>query len=80
MAGGAVTTIAQGDHPGRIAIDGGYVYWTDQSDNFVGKTTVDGSTTVTLAVAQDKPALLHVDATSVYWVNDGAAVVRLTPK
>lgn len=89
IGGGATTTLLSGGLYQGIAVDVTSVYCTDTSNGTVMMVPIDGGTLTTLAMGQSSPAGLAVDATSVYWINEGscigapctgAAVMRLTPK
>ena len=63
-----------------VAVDSGYVYWTSEASpdggsalntGSVMKTPIGGGATKVLATGQAIPLDLKVDATNLYWVNQG---------
>jgi hypothetical protein len=85
LAGGSEDTLAATGGTG-IAIDETSVYFTDHaSPGSVNKVPLAGGPATVLASGQAVPAGIVVDATSVYWVNQGdgaggGSVMKLTPK
>ncbi|MEP7123052.1 MAG: hypothetical protein ABJE95_19145 [Byssovorax sp.] len=81
IAGGTITEVAGWSppgpkHPHGIAVDNTpaslhRVYWTDQGSNDVWQVDNDGKNVVQIAKGQAKPGAMDVDATSIYWVNEG---------
>jgi uncharacterized protein DUF5050 len=84
IVGGATVTLAMGlDEPTAIATMGGFVYYTDSGDGSVQKVAAGGSGKAALmASGVSQPVALTVDATSVYFVADGAGntVFKVTPR
>jgi hypothetical protein len=63
--------------PRGIATDQGFVYWTT-GDGSVQRAPKSGGAVETLAVEQESPGAIAVDATYAYWVNeDSGRVVRM---
>jgi hypothetical protein len=89
LAGGTAVTLAATGAM-EVAVDETYVYFTDSgSPGTVQKVAKTGGPAILLATDQAYPSGIAVDATSVYWVNAGDAVMRtlgmgsvmrLTPK
>ena len=85
LAGGSVTTLAAGQESVQtLAIDAGYIYWTNTGLTYlagsVNRVAKAGGAVTILATAQDDPAGLAVDATDVYWVNGGDKTVNRVAK
>jgi len=55
--GGSPVKIASGTQPSGLAVDGGYVFWSEQSNQKIMKTSVDGSTTVVLSTDSIAPGV-----------------------
>jgi hypothetical protein len=68
--GGTPVTLALGVSPGSIAVDATRVYFGDVDD--VLAVPLDGGAPVTLASRQQGPEGIVANATSLYWVNNGA--------
>jgi hypothetical protein len=77
--GGAPVTITTGLHaPSFLLVDGGWLYWTETvgpgagtTGGAVGRTKWDGTMASRLAVHQAFPLGVAVDATAIYWANQG---------
>jgi hypothetical protein len=64
--------IAQGHHPGIIAVDSSSVYWPDGSDTLgrIMKAPKAGGEPVVIASSQRRPWSVTVDAAYAYWVTN----------
>jgi hypothetical protein len=61
-----------------LAVDGGFVYWTDVGADTVNRAPQSGGLTEVLASAQNKPLRLAFDETFVYWSSNlGGAIMKL---
>jgi hypothetical protein len=81
--GGGTPLMVAEDHGGLtsgIAVDSSYVYWTSEASPDGGsplntgsimKTPIGGGASKVLATGQSIPLDLKVDATNLYWVNQG---------
>jgi hypothetical protein len=80
--GGAPLMVAEdkGGLTSGVAVDSTYVYWTSEASpdggsplntGSVMKTPIGGGATTVLATGQSIPLDLKVDATNLYWVNQG---------
>lgn len=75
--GGTPATLADTQaNPHRIAVAGGFVYWTDQGDGTantgsVHRVPVDGGAITTYADHQPSPYAIAVDDRYVYWTDQG---------
>ncbi len=75
-AGGTPTTLASGqifprENVGHIAVAAARAYWVDYALGKVLSVPLAGGAVTTLAADQDQPTAVAVDATSVYWTNQG---------
>jgi hypothetical protein len=69
---GPVTTLVSGLlAPYGIAANNGFLYWTNIVAGTVMKLPVTGGSPTTIATNQPRPIAIAVDATSVYWTNQG---------
>ena len=61
--------VHHGNREPGLAADGTNVYWTNPADGTVVRCAVDGcnQTPAVLAIGQNSPTVLEVDATSAYW-------------
>ena len=69
LDGGAAVIIAQGTSPDRVAVDSNWVFFTDSAAGTVMKIPLDGGTPLPIAIDQDSPTGICLDATHVYWTN-----------
>jgi hypothetical protein len=67
-----------------VATDGIHVYWADAgvtaSTGEIWRADLDGKNPVRLASAQNFPACIAVDGTSVYWINEAGGMISKTAK
>jgi hypothetical protein len=76
--GGSVTTLASRQlHPAGVAIDGQYVYWTDNAADQVMRAPLGGGNADTLASNQGGPRQIAVDANAIYWTSASGTVMKL---
>ncbi|MET0385730.1 MAG: hypothetical protein ABW321_07210 [Polyangiales bacterium] len=68
-AGGAVTTLSSNDgiHPYRLVANERDVYWTDEEDGLVMKTSIDTARKTTIATGEDAPTAITLAGGYVYW-------------
>jgi hypothetical protein len=79
LAGGPSTVLAAGEtSPDAIVVDESYVYWGGDVSHAIRKMAKGGGPITTLVPYG--AAYLAVDATSLYWTDDGGSVMRVTPK
>ncbi len=75
LDGGTPVALVANASPSGLLLDAGNLYWINDADSSAGgsilKMPVAGGTPVTLASAQLTLNSLSVDATSVYWTNEG---------
>src|SRR5205085_7618338 len=71
LGGGSVTILASTFRPSGVAVDAGFVYWTDSVDNVVRRAPLAGGATDTLTTAT-APSGIAVDPTSIYFGVDGS--------
>jgi hypothetical protein len=65
---GPVQKLVDGlDHPWGIALDEGFVYWTDEDAGNIGRVAKAGGTKEMVATTNVGAWALAVDATGVYW-------------
>lgn len=63
LASGEVT-------PSRLAVEGGWLYWSSYSSNAVKRIAVDGGVVQTLAAGMGHPLGISADSDHVYWLSD----------
>ena len=73
VAGANLATLAMFPQsvPERIAVDATYAYVALINDGRIVKVPIAGGAPVTLANGQSAPTDIAVDATNVYWTNQG---------
>jgi hypothetical protein len=84
LAGGSVTTVVGGlsTRPTAVVVDANRVYFATVGDGSaaggsieaVALGAVDAGAGVPLATKQNNPAFMAIDATSIYWSNEGTSV------
>ena len=82
LAGGTPVTLATSANATAIAIDGTDVYWATlafDTPSTIAKVPIAGGTAVTLASGLQTVEGIAVDATNIYWTEDGVGVEK-TPK
>ena len=82
QAGGAPVTLATSANAIDIAVDGTDVYWATMAfdtPSTISKVPIAGGAAVTLASGLHTVEGIAVDATNVYWTEDGVGVKK-TPK
>jgi hypothetical protein len=63
-------------YPNGLAVDGGYVYWTNRGDGTVNRLSTaapPGTAPKVLATGQLAPGSLVVGGSFIYWVNEGSS-------
>jgi len=65
--------------PHAVAIDGGYVYWTDVGTGTVNRVNLNGQNMTTIATGGMQPNALVVDGGYVYWTDFTAGTVSKAP-
>jgi len=77
---GVVQVVATGQaKPWGVAVDDGYVYWTNEGDNTVVRQPKAGGTALVIARDQYEPHRLIVDPTNIIWHNTNLANRGGTP-
>jgi sugar lactone lactonase YvrE len=74
LSGGNAVVVASGQgYPQRVATDGTYVYWTAHDAGTINRCPLSGCSTTpqVLVAGMPSPHGLMVDATSIYWANEG---------
>jgi len=78
--GGTVTcanlTTFTGQPGGNIVSDGTDVYFSNPSDGFIQRSTLNGGSVGSYIAAQDTPTLLRIDGTNLYWTNVGTKTIQ----
>lgn len=68
IGGTTITPLVTGEQtPSYLVLDGGALYWTDSSAGTVSKVSTNGGAPRRLAIHQDGPLGLAVDASCVYF-------------
>ena len=80
LDGGTAQTLASGQFPIAMAVDGTSLYWTNEwgGGGSVTKVPVSGGTPVTIATGI-LPSGIAVDSTGVYWGDTSAGTVNVIP-
>lgn len=78
-AGATLTTLARLANavPETIAVDATSIYFPSTSDGRIVKVSKAGGSPVILADGQNQPIGIAVDATNVYWTNQGGSVMKV---
>jgi hypothetical protein len=86
-AGGNPMTIVDASASGltnvvvvALAVDSGFVYWTDHTGGTIRKAPRSGGDATILVTAQGGPSSIAVDSDAVYWTNDDDGTVRRLSK
>jgi hypothetical protein len=81
VEGGDPEPVASGfSEPIAVVLDGQTLYVADRAAGQISKLTLGETESRLLASEQSAPHALAVDATSLYWTNEGGTVMKLTPK
>ncbi len=72
LSGGAPTRIVPGSFPIDLAVNDQHVFWTDADLHTVNRANLDGSDAVVLAQTGDRPMVLALSTTHLYWLSSGA--------
>jgi hypothetical protein len=82
VAGPPVTLLYLSNNVSRLAVDGKYVYWTENAAGNVFALPLDadgGAAPIPIATSQSQPVAVTVVGGYVYWTNEGDGTVRRAP-
>jgi hypothetical protein len=81
-SGGDATVLADGQHSAYgLVIDESYVYWTVNKDQgAIAKVPRNGGATKTVAFGLNRPSIVAVSATALYYSEERAGTVATIPK
>jgi len=75
LGGGAVATLAQGQaRPWGIALDGSYVYWSNNQGGAIMRAPKDASGSPTAVATATSPGDIGIYGANVYWIDQGPNV------
>jgi hypothetical protein len=67
--------------PNAMATDGTFIYWSQAVANgSIDRASVSGGQVTPLAMQQNYPSCIAIDATSIYWINSGGGAVSKTAR
>jgi len=68
--------ITGANSPKSMAVDGTYIYWTNNGNNTIGRANLDGSSpNQSFITGANSPYNLTVDGTYIYWDNSGGNAI-----